>query len=560
MKKLLLFLMLLAIPAYAIESAVIGTILKQEGTKILPADDVTELDVSGIICTGCGGGVSEGSDVTFGFGTFSAVLDEATGDEVALEINYTVNKASSGNDTGLEINMTDTASPGTSYGINYKVGGVSKFYVSNTGQLRMSENLHFTTSGGKISHPNYVNQSYLQINTNVNPVILSGYKGLRLDTTNFLDGGIELNPGTWDNTTGDNAAVSITPTYNQTSGDAANTDLRINRTQTAVGSGAQLLFDAQVDDVSKFSVTTDGLIDGKRTYGFMEDDNTGLGVPYNLTTAFQTYTSYADIGNSSDMTVSASNGTITLGSDAGGVYRITSDISVTGVGGVTLTFGLYSGSGEVATFERGMSGIHAHAPVLANLSSNAAYDTYSSISYLAYHDGDYVVIDESADADDAFVYDLTFDSGVLYPTSVKFGGVQYSGQAAHEVEARMWNYSTTAWVNMRSGVKDFPDTGTYADYKFYEREFGVPNPNTSYVDISSREAKMRIIHTSSGNANDEFMLGQVELSDTHSSAAVSFNEVFTLADNTVLSFKIKSNKALPVYFANVHFIVTKISD
>ena len=54
--------------------------------------------------------------------------------------------------------------------------------------------------------------------------------------------------------------ISITPTYNQTSGTAANTDLFINRTQTAVGSGSQYLIDAQVGGVSKFSVSNLGTV------------------------------------------------------------------------------------------------------------------------------------------------------------------------------------------------------------------------------------------------------------------------------------------------------------
>jgi len=54
------------------------------------------------------------------------------------------------------------------------------------------------------------------------------------------------------------AGLSITPTYNQTSGTAANTDLLIKRTETAVGSGAQLLIDAQVGGVSKFRVSNAG--------------------------------------------------------------------------------------------------------------------------------------------------------------------------------------------------------------------------------------------------------------------------------------------------------------
>ncbi len=56
---------------------------------------------------------------------------------------------------------------------------------------------------------------------------------------------------------GANGAVTITPTVNQTS-TAGFTDLLINRTQTAVGSGAQYLLDLQVGGSSKLNVDNNG--------------------------------------------------------------------------------------------------------------------------------------------------------------------------------------------------------------------------------------------------------------------------------------------------------------
>jgi len=55
-------------------------------------------------------------------------------------------------------------------------------------------------------------------------------------------------------TSGTEVCVSIAPTYNQASGTAANTDLLINRTQTAVGSGAQRYLDIQLAGTSKFYI------------------------------------------------------------------------------------------------------------------------------------------------------------------------------------------------------------------------------------------------------------------------------------------------------------------
>ena len=61
------------------------------------------------------------------------VLDQATGDEAALTLNYETNKATSGNDTGLLINQTDTLSPGTSKLLDLQVGGASLLQASAAG-------------------------------------------------------------------------------------------------------------------------------------------------------------------------------------------------------------------------------------------------------------------------------------------------------------------------------------------------------------------------------------------------------------------------------------------
>lgn len=71
--------------------------------------------------------------------TLNGQLGQATGDEVAFSFPYTVNKATSGNDTGIQLNMTDTASPGTSLLLDLQVGGGTKFKVDNLGSLTAME-------------------------------------------------------------------------------------------------------------------------------------------------------------------------------------------------------------------------------------------------------------------------------------------------------------------------------------------------------------------------------------------------------------------------------------
>ena len=61
-------------------------------------------------------------------------------------------------------------------------------------------------------------------------------------------------------TAGNVFGAKITPTYNQVTATTANTDLLINRTQTAVGSGQQNLIDAQVGGVSRFRVANTGAV------------------------------------------------------------------------------------------------------------------------------------------------------------------------------------------------------------------------------------------------------------------------------------------------------------
>ena len=88
------------------------------------------------------------------------------------------------------------------------------------------------------------------------PIITAGY---------FNSGGTQLTDptaGTWFSngivtssaTSGQVNIFAITPTYNQASGNAANTDLLINRTETLVGSGTQLFLDCQVGGSSKFAI------------------------------------------------------------------------------------------------------------------------------------------------------------------------------------------------------------------------------------------------------------------------------------------------------------------
>ncbi len=297
------------------------------------------------------------------------------------------------------------------------------------------------------------------------------------------------------------------------------------------------------------------------SFGALVDDNVGLGVTYGLTTSFQTYTSYDTTNTSSDITASISNGTLTVGASSGGEYNIQVDIAVTAVGGPELEFGVFrNDTTEIASFTRGIRGVHHHPPVFVHLSSNAVYDTYSTVDRLQFTDSNEIWIDEASSGTSPLWFEMTFNDEVLYPTNVEFFGVLYDGSASHEVEAKMWNYSTSAWVDMRATTFDFPDSQGTDAFRYYDREFGTPEPVSSYVDISTKESKVLIDHTSTGSPGHELRIDKVQLHDSHNSAAVSFNRILTVAGGSVISVKVKSDLVLPAYFVNMHLHVTKVSN
>lgn len=173
-------------------------------------------------------------------------LDAATGNEYGMQINTTVNKATSGTAYGLQINVTDTASPGALYPLEVNSGGSYKLRVDEYGYVYASS-FYFNSSAIY-----FINAQYLST--------IGGY--LFRYGTNVTSGNcysFEPTNGTEAMTasSGTQAFVQLAPIYNQ-SGTAAGTDLLVNRTETAVGSGAQLLMDLQVGSTSKFNVANDG--------------------------------------------------------------------------------------------------------------------------------------------------------------------------------------------------------------------------------------------------------------------------------------------------------------
>ncbi len=79
--------------------------------------------------------------------TYDQLLNAATGNEVSFPIEYTINKATSGDDTGIKITRTDTLSPGTSYFLDCWNGGARVMSLTDYGGLIVNTNFIAQSNG-----------------------------------------------------------------------------------------------------------------------------------------------------------------------------------------------------------------------------------------------------------------------------------------------------------------------------------------------------------------------------------------------------------------------------
>ena len=132
------------------------------------------------------------------------------------------------------------------YYLDVQKNGSRLCYIDNNGTFNSSSGSYFA---GNIN----ANNNFL-LGTSV--AVTGSWP--RLDIANGY-GRTNINNGSANSSTsGSFYLLQVTGTYNQASGSAANTDLLINATRTAVGSGAQWGIEYQVGSSQKFAVDTAG--------------------------------------------------------------------------------------------------------------------------------------------------------------------------------------------------------------------------------------------------------------------------------------------------------------
>jgi hypothetical protein len=283
-------------------------------------------------------------------------------------------------------NTTITNAYGLSVNANVNIGN------GTTGTLHLGDSTIQKTSGTGFSFGSGIITGNVSSNGSNSTLSLQTNNAYTTATT-----GVTINPFSVTNASGTFVDLSITPTYNQTS-TAAATDLLINRTQTAVGSGAQLLADFQVGGTSKFKVDNTGAvvavgaISGSNLSGTNTGDQTA-GTGLTLTTGAFSVNTSQNISTLSNLTsnglIKTSGGTGALSiATAGTDYQAPVTLTTTGTSGAatfignTLNIPQYPG-GASYTFSTGLTNTSGTITVntsqnistLSNLTSNGIVST-----------------------------------------------------------------------------------------------------------------------------------------------------------------------------------------
>lgn len=117
---------------------------KSAGTTVLEYDNNLAKWIIKSAITDFDDNIVEGIN-TLTADTYSGLATDATGDETIFNFSGTVNKATSGDYTGLKFNVTETSAPGSDDKLlDLQVGGSSRFLVANDGDMVTLGDLYMT--------------------------------------------------------------------------------------------------------------------------------------------------------------------------------------------------------------------------------------------------------------------------------------------------------------------------------------------------------------------------------------------------------------------------------
>jgi hypothetical protein len=187
---------------------------------------------------GSPGGTGSELQYRSGASTFGAVTGSSvSGGGFTLFGGISLTKADSSALTDLLINPAVKTSGNL---LDLQIGGVDKFNVTNIGSVNMQGTLYAynLAPSGDMYFTKATTAYFI-------PEIAAATASTELQ---ILPAFVKTP------TSGTEVIFAISPTYNEASGTAANTDLLINRTETAIGSGVQNFIEAQVGSADRYTV------------------------------------------------------------------------------------------------------------------------------------------------------------------------------------------------------------------------------------------------------------------------------------------------------------------
>lgn len=196
---------------------------------------------------------------------FSAVMDNATGNESGLKLECTTNKVTSGNDDCFVVDQIDTLSPAISLLASYRKNGTPMVTIDNAGEVR--------SEGGKfrIGNSNWHDSTGLHSLFGTTPIVINA------TSPNVAINQVEMAKGTSSISSGIGGGVAVLSTYNQ-SGTAKGRNIYSNISTISEGSGGLYHAEYQTERSTVFSVDDEGTM------------NVGGGVAFSgITTAFSNF-------------------------------------------------------------------------------------------------------------------------------------------------------------------------------------------------------------------------------------------------------------------------------
>lgn len=135
-------------------------------------------------------------------------LQAATGNEVAVNIQYETDKLTSGNDTGLVVNQTNTSSPGVSKALDIQQGTISKAYFNNNGQLWLDPAGAFGATTGIVFGDG--DTAIRESADDALEIVTGGTIDIRVDSSGLQIGGLSSGPKLRRVDRGNTSAASFT--------------------------------------------------------------------------------------------------------------------------------------------------------------------------------------------------------------------------------------------------------------------------------------------------------------------------------------------------------------